>query len=620
MIVSVDDMGMGWVNGWEPYDRRPASQIAAELVRNVGGAFGDKFDLKKTPWNIAPLDGVATFDSLGRARVRTWTHVKPNQAGGSLAGECALCIWLKRGTGGDVQNNWEDNDKALDRWDKRLEKILKATLSDMWPTDRTKAKRGLVIFDKFNLTVQGVFTEDNLDSDSVKYQLNEEVHNWEPGRLAKAYKRTTAFLDSCVRFNISNASEIGSELHKAFLSGTQRVWETECPACKKRHAMHAELYRDGRIGGLKYDSKGCKREDGSYDYNKMKSSVHYEFDCCGYRVYDNEKEREKLFADYSAPRNSGAPPTNESTILEAVSIPYIPFIELIQEKHSALFALNHGDPEPWWIYLTHRECRFIDKGEDRPIVEVVTLTPTMTKNREGMPDRVARFAALDRQRGRVSRGETPHWWLVIRDFNAKGDSQLVWEGKCSTSGNAVEIINRHGVRPTSVVADSGDGSTTTDVYRFCLENGFNAIKGSGEAYFSHKNGGRKIFSEEDKLHRMLNAPPARPDNPGEEPLFWLYSKAGIRDRLFWVRGSDMIKWSVPSDVSQDYLAHMDAERMNERKHPRTGETITEFVQVRKRNDLFVCECYCIMLAEMAQLIGAPAAQTKTEVKEYQLSQ
>jgi hypothetical protein len=538
---------------------------------------------------------------------RTLSRCSPE----SLAGECALCAWIARGRGGDIQYNWSDNEAADRRWDKRIEKILRATrpVAALWPADRNKAKRGSVIFDRFNLTCQGVLNEDNLDSDAIKFQINEEVHSWEPGRLEKAYNRTTAFLDSCVRFNISNASKHGDQLHQAFLSGTQQHWEVRCPGCGNFHAMHAQNHKDGKPGGLRYDADGCRRENGAYDYNKLAGTVFYEFDCCGYRLPDDKKAREavSLTGRYGDPRNPGAPLTNRSTTFEAVAVHYIPFIELIQQKHSALRALKHGDPSLWWQYLAERECRFANRDEDRPIVGQVVLTPKLKKNRDGLPNRVVRFAALDRQAGSIGKGEVPHWWLVIRDFDANANSLLVWEGKLLTDEDAADTIRRHDVLPGCVVADSGDD--TTHVYQFCLRHGYNAIKGAGEASFAHPDGGRKIFSFEKPLHAQINLPPTQRD-PLKEPAFFHYSKSGIRERLHWLRACT--NWAVPSDVSDDYKSHMESEELRERKHPRTGETIQEWVQVRKRNDLFVCECYCGLLAEMCGLLGVPAVTAQQE--------
>jgi len=567
------------------------SDWGERYVRLVGSAKSETFRKVLSPWIVEPLD--RTDDGV----TRMVTFRKPVQAGGSVVGEIALCRWLAIHNVGDIQYNWEDDRKADDRWQKRIEKILKKCkpVVKRWPTT-TRDKTGLLVLPHCNLTVQGVFTTSNVDSDSIRFQINEEIHNWKPGRLKQAFGRTTRFWNS-VTINISNAGVVNDQLDESYNSGTQQHWEVRCPGCGQFHVMRTRWEKDHpELGGLRYESDGCRRGD-EYDYNKLVPTIRYQMPC-GYLVRDTPNERRlvSLSARYGEPTNKGALLANRSYTLDAVSVDDIPWVQLIQEKHEALRALKYGDPEPWKRYLQQRECRNWDP-EDRPIVGKVVLSSTIKKNREGLPDRAARFFALDRQQGEMVKGEFPHWWLVIRDFMQNGDSRLVWEGKCLTDDDAIGTIREHGCTMHFGVADSGDD--TTHVYQFCLRHGINAIKGSGEAFFIHD-------LEEDKR--------LRPDP--REPMFWHYSKGGIRDRLHWLRSSGEVKWEVPSDVSGDYKSHMESEELQSGPVGRTKEVVSFWKQLKRRNDLFVCECYNAMQAEMAGLIGErQLIATKQEKKD-----
>jgi hypothetical protein len=110
---------------------------------------------------------------------------------------------------------------------------------------------------------------------------------------------------------------------------------------------------------------------------------------------------------------------------------------------------------------------------------------------------------------------------------------------------------------------------------------------------------------------MINRDPMFPyvENGGRmvpdprEPLFWLYSKSGIRERLYWLRAET--DWQVPSDASDDYQKHMEAEeRVIERN--KLGAEVIQYVQHKPRNDLYVCECYIAMQAEQASLVREQA--------------
>lgn len=569
-------------------------------VRLIGSALREQYDPELTPWTRTPLE------CTGDGFTRSVSFAKPVQSGGSSAGEIAVCRRLALKRAGDIQWNWESDEKAIERWDKRINRILRACgpVSELLTAinDRFKDKKCLVIFAHCNLIVQGQHTSDNLDSDSIAFQVNEELHNWKPGHLAKADARLTAVWNG-FQFNISNASFFGDQFHQKFLAGTQEHWEVPCPECGKYHAMRARYDpKHPELGGIKYNADGCRLPNGEYDYNKLAGTIRYQFPC-GHEIPDDKLIRKRISArgKYVA-RNEGARKTDRSFTLEAVSVDYIPWLKLIQEKHAALRALRHGDPEPWWKYLRERECVFANPDEDRPSMGAVILNARIRKNRDGLPNRAVRLAALDRQQGSLAKGELPHWWLVIRDFDKDGNSLLVHESKCLTDEDAVDRILGHDVKPTCVAVDSGDD--TTHVYQFCLRHGFNAIKGSGEASFAHGNGARRIYSPERPLHMMINAPRTK-SNAIDEPLFWHYSKSGLMERFFWVRGSEL-KWDVPCDVSEDYKSHLESWELSTRRHPRTNEEIFEYVQVRKRDDLLKCEQYVLMMAEMAGLIGAPS--------------
>lgn len=581
---------------------RSAVEFGRRHVRLPSSARSSRFDPDITPWIREPLE------AAGSGAYRVVTFVKPVQCGGSVAGEVLLAFWLSQETHGEIQYNWEDNKKAIDRWDRRFERILTSCKPVMARApDRTKSRglwnKGEVYFPHASFWMQGVTEGKNLDSDSIRFQVNEEIHNWEPGRLAKAFNRTTAVWDA-ISFNISNAGKKGGQLDLVFRAGTQQVWQVPCPTCGKLHAMRTFFdARKPHLGGLRYDADGCRLEDDGYDYARLEKTIRYQFPC-GHEMRDDPAARRKMSMQghYSKPRNQGALKGHASFTLEAVSIDYIRWLTLIQDKHEALRALKYGDPEPWWRYLAERECRFYNPDDDRPVVGKIVLSQALKKDRDGLGNRVARFAALDRQKGQWSKGQAEHWWCVIRDVDERGNSRLVFEGMLMTDGDVVETLQRHNVAPSSVVVDSGDYATR--VYHFCLKHGYNAIKGSAQNSFSHGDEGHKIFSPERPLYQMVNAQPTK-DNPNDEPLFWLYSKSGIRERLHWLRGCGQFSWEVPGDVSSDYQDHMESEEMRTRKHPRTRETVTEWVQVRERNDLYVCECYIAMLMEMADLIQPP---------------
>lgn len=582
-------------------------EFAQEFVKLPGSARSESFNLSITPWLEAPLRcGVDKTTRIG-------TLVKPVQSGGSVFGEILILYWIlfTSGVRSFLQYNWSNDKRARERWESRIEAVLKSCVlvrEKMKALARFEGQKCEIDFGSVFFRMQGAFVPDNLDSDSVRFQINEEVHAWEPGHLKKARNRSTA-VHNYKSFDISNAGKVGDQLHQSHDAGTKEWWQVKCPGCGLFHIMRTRWEESKpQLGGLRYDAEPARRKDG-YDYNKIRSTLRYQMPC-GYLVRDIPRDRRQLSLSgkYTEPTNTGAEISHRSWSYDAVTVDYIDWMQLIKDKHDALRARRYGDLEPWHRYITERECIFYDP-DDVPVTGRVTLVQGVKKNRDGLPEPKLRLFSLDRQQGEISKGEFPYWWLLIRDvvMDESGvRSLLVYEGKMEMDEQVIGVLNDHKCNMWQGVADSGDD--TMHVYAFCLQHGINAIKGGKDAFYSHEDGARRIFSPERPLHAMIKARskfPYVPTNEGSrpdprEPMFWLYSKSGIRERLFWLRNE--AKWETPEDVSEDYQRHQEAEERVAMKNSRTGETTYEWVQQKTRNDQFVNECYIAMQIEMAGMI------------------
>lgn len=616
-----------WVlDSWRSAIPKPrAKSVVQWAVDNrlklPGSARSETYDPDISPWNKEPL-------KCAGDGTRRMTYVKPIQAGGSTVGEIAICYWIATENGGDIQYNWQNDSAADARWMKRVERILQACDAVMARTskDRFKWQKGLVIFPHLNFIMQGVLTDRNVASDSICRQVNEEIHDseggWAPGRLAQAHGRLTAYWNS-IAFQISNAGYDGDQLHECLKEGTHQHWTVLCPGCGAFHAMRVKYDPDRPdLGGLRYDADGCRREDGTYDYFKMQSSVRYQMPC-GFEVHDIVTERRalSLSGKYSPPTNPGALPTHRSYTLEAVSIDYIPWIDLIKQKHVALAKLKRGDPIPWSVYLRERECVFYKKGE-QPVLTNIILNKAIKKDRAGLPRQnpdgspreVIRLGAGDYQKGEAAENELPHWWHVIID--AEFDDQnrlhvlLVSEGKIVTEANLVDVFKRHDLDPSLVMLDSS--FDPNHVYPICLEHGYYAVKGENLGnYAGHSDGSRKIYSPPKPLHAMINRPPLFPyrlTKAGQEPdpyepMFLRYSQFGMLDLVAWLRTSKHAHLDIPGDVSPEFKEHMDSWALKKKIIPATGQTQEVWHQVRKRDDMLMCLGYCCLLLLDMGLIG-----------------
>lgn len=607
---------------------------AEENVRLVGSVRSERYDRNITPWTIEPIVRQADTET------KRTTLVKPVQTGGSRVGLIALCWWSKFGYG-QIQYNWEKDEKAAAKWENETLPTLEACRALDWLEDPVKC---YAKFQRTFIRSQGVWIPENLDSDSIPYQVNEEIHAWKPGHLSKARGRQTAVWRPKA-LDISNAGMVGDQLHLAFEEGTMQFWMVPCPGCSNPHHPANTVYHvprtrweDSRpdLGGLRYDSAGCDLGKGKFNYNKLEQTIRYQMPC-GYCLRDHPAERRplSLAGRYSEPTNIGAHLSNRSYTYEAVAVDFIPWLLLIQEKHAALRARKSGDNKPWEKYITERECGFYS-DESLPFQGAVVLNLSAHKSREGLAGRAQRFWWADKQRGYVHKGEMTHYWLVIRDVMPNADSQLVFEGMVQTDSDLIARLDEHQCQ-----RQAGGVDCTWDrqnVLQFCYRNNCHALTVSPqkEFFFHKREKVYRIWSEPEPLHKLLNVAPRQnyTMQRGEgnsieyvphtlEPRHWSIHNIGAMKLLFFLRDhrrvvehnndgkakpGDFIVFDVPGDVSEEYKHHAESWEQKIDRYGKTQQMVEMFTQVRAADHMLKCESYISVLLAMSGILGQRLTQ------------
>jgi hypothetical protein len=605
-----------------------------------GSPLGADFRIDKTPWCRQPLeDG-------NRRGVRRVVFVKPIQSGGSTIGEALICFWSYHWPGGSIGYFWPNNLASELRWKKQTERVLSACkpLQEKLPADNPHAWiDGLIRFNHLNLEMKGVNTDRSVASDTLRAVICEEVHDvnsgWDPGRLRQVFGRMTGYWNS-IAYVISNAGYKDSELHKAHDGGTRRQWMARCPGCSNLHHEANWVYHVMRtrwdderpdLGGLRYELPEDRKRGEEVNYQQIARTVRYQMPC-GYRVGNDKTERRNLSltARYSEPTNPNAQLEHESYSLEGVSVDYIDWLTLIEEKHLALRARKLGDPKPWLVYLRERECQFIGLDDRRPESTPIVLS-SRQKDRAGLPNRLWRLCFFDYQKGIKELGESPHWWGVIWDIDAAGNVLLVCEDKLNSEGEVLDMVRRHDVKPICVGVDASFTGEDRYVYFFCLRHGFNAIKvhgqKTGERTFTHGDGVRRAWSEPEPLwpHSANQQGPTK-ENPDEEPEYWNVSQSGAMDALAHLMARKRPKsdnpneeescFEIPADVSEDFKLHFRAWTREKYRVPATNALEERWKKVSEKapDHLYMCCTYLALWCEMAGATGADLAPPEPAAK------
>lgn len=353
---------------------------------------------------------------------------------------------------------------------------------------------------------------------------------------------------------------------------------------------------EDKTGGLRYET--YKRDDGTYDFDRIAPTIHYECEHCGHKMFDDYETRRQrsLKGRYPSPLFG----SHIGLHMEQASVYWISYRNIVQQKLEAISALRRGDKQPWIVYIQRSEGGFYDPRY-RPHLDGLKLNNGI-KKREGLEGRRLRAMTVDKQRGSIRAGETPHYWVVIRDWISPLRSRLVWEGRRQTGQDLEDLREEYGIKASHIVVDSGFDAP--GVYELCLRYGYCAIKGSGRETWTHDVRGKKthrIYSPMEWIDPFFGTDKA---SIYEVPLI-LYSKKGIRDRLEAIRDHSRSNYEIPGDVSKNYKEHMVSEEKLEMENKKDGSTELVWVQQAKRNDLFVCECYQTLVVDLCNLQNLP---------------
>jgi len=487
------------------------------------------------------------------------------------------------------------------------------------PDAKVKQRKLEMIFrDGMYFRMQGAKAKGNRQSKSVRYLVNEEIKDWEPGALTDMRNRATASWNS-FELNITPGGMFGDETHRLWQESSQHVFHVRCPQCQ---ALQKPRFRsiEGKPGGLhicdRSDAEAlalCKPEPHVYNYAEIQRHIFYECEStgCGHRWRDTPEDRQAFVASGEyVPQNPNALPSDKGVMWNALICPWIPWAGLMREFHTAVRAMRLGDISLYKDFVQKREAEFFDESEqseDDPDHKL-QVSAGVTKSREGLPDRYFRGMAADKQRGEARKGDTPHYWVVIRDWKI-GASALLWEGRVELDEDLEALRLEYDVPPPLVWVDSGDGMTVLDVYRMCAKYGYTAIKGEARTRYTHQEGLDKVS----RRYSPEQVATVTGSDGGQYNIsLVLYSKQGIRDLLQYARTSADFEYQIPEDVSPEYRAHNEAERLVSWHIPKTGQEVKIWRQFKKRNDLFVCECYQALLAEVMGIIGAVEVEERPE--------
>lgn len=588
-IEDKPDASEGLFDFFRAADTRPIWQWAEDHITLPHSARRSFFSSDTAPYIKAPLE------ALQSPSVRECTVVAAVQSSKSTIAE-VYANWIISEDPGPVMWNFQTDDDAKTAAETRIWPMFnrcKPVAAKIQQGNSKRRTQTVIFNDGSFLVIQGANAPSNLQSQSIRYLINDEVWLWPAGHLDEARKRVTAFWNSKI-LNVTSGGVVGDDVDMAFRAGTMCEWSFECPKCR--------TVQPWKWSQLKWDDNTTTRTlTGEWKLQEVAKTIRYECagESCKQTFIDQPNIRKALNARgvYRA-MNENPVPNKVSFHWNALAVEWIPWASLVNEFLAAVDAARHAVMLPLQEFT---QKRLAEQWEERAPEDKVTVPSSDYNQGDDWELEKMRFMTVDVQED--------HFWYVIRAWAENGASRLVRCGKLGTFDDVRECQQENRVPDKCVLPDAAH--RTREVYFWSCVYGWTCVIGSDKKSFSHQ-------CRDGKVKTSLISKPERGD-----PLMGAHRQAfatgrmktryatvfhwsgpGIKDVLESHARGRGPEWQIPRDTPDEWFIHMRSEIKVVRRHPFTGrpETVWKLIG-KKQNHMRDCECEQIVAAVIARLLG-----------------
>lgn len=524
-----------------------------------------------------------------------------------------------------------------------------APVAARFPKQRDRKTTLEIYFPGAPLIITGSESEKSLQSTPYRYILLDEARSYPAGAWEMVSKRTRSYTYNYKRVSISTPDMEGDAVHRAFLNGDQRHYEVKLPCGHWQELMWKD--KDEK-GGLKWDTlpydvieahtgdkvqgkitddrdgvitlkpidgeemkiaaddirsiQRATKPDGKYDIDRIKETVRYECEVCGYRIHNNVHERKPLTQEGNGRwvvKNKNAASNARSFFWNALLPYWTNWADQVVEFLAATEALkNWNDPAPLKDHINEtRGEPWTDKLRYASDEKFIHLRCGDYDPRAIWDDEKRRFGTID-----VQAAGGRHFWLCIRAWSIAARSRLLYYGKLWSIDEVRQLLDDWGVKPENVGIDAA--TFTSEVYKYVVESGYywKAMKGDDKPFFRVATGTPGV--SRNMMFQVSMADPAIGTAMQGKVLpikQYIWSKPSALDRLALFQHGMAGDWRIlpRGQVTTEYSTQVTAYERRDRVDIR-GATHTEWH--KKREDhASSCEMMQIVCAAATDLLSAP---------------
>lgn len=563
-------------DAWRPIDRRPPWQWAEDnVVIDKTSPFPGKFRSDTAPWT---KDLMEVFADNRVSEIAVMCSAQSSKTQTIMI----LLAWAIAEDAGPAMWVMAANDEAKTFCRTRLMPTLEQcpAIVPLLPTDRGGIRGTEIDFASMPLIVNGANSKSKLQSKPIRWLFLDEVRNYPAGALEMVLKRTRAFWNAR-RVIISTPDMQHDEVHQAFLSGDQRHYYVQCPQCHDRFCLKWEQ--------LKWDENEQTRPNGTWNFDKLASTIRLECPKCSHRIHDKPQDRRKLAASGAwIAHNPDAPANKVSYTWSAMLPPWVKWRDLVEEFLQAHKSLTWHDHEKLKSFINESLGQPWEDGmkdiRDWAWLENCKSDYTL---RSTWNDEFRRFLSVDVQKD--------HLVYVCRAWAKGGASRLVDYGRVWNWDELRQLIKDLGVDDDDVAIDTGYNASM--VYQEIVKSNYRwkAFKGDGVHSYSH-DGVRRCWTSS-KADPAIGTSKQGKLKPVR---LFLWANHITKDTLLQHMRGEAATWQLPQDVSSQYMDEVTAEMREERVDAK-GRISYEWVQVRRNNHALDCECMNLVAALITKI-------------------
>lgn len=569
---------MNWRDFLRPRSREAVWHWLETHLHLKGSPLGTQFKSALTPWLREPLE---EFSKNSNREITCQCCVQ----GGKSTVLHGAAVWATVNDCSSMfitcQTDDDARDFAKERLNPSFDKLGLAQID--LPTDRTKRGTCYISLPNGFVLVQGA-NENNLQSKSVRWILNDEVFRWKKGLLDEVRKRGTRFWNRRI-LNCSTAGNVGDDIDRAFESGDKRVWHLMCPNCK--------CHSRPMFARLKWNKEECLI-GGEWDFSLLKEKTFYECEHCGNRfqqtaaIHKAMNEGGKYF-----PTNSKPDPQVISFNWNALCLAptEVSWGELAVEWVKSEEEWKKGNEFPRKEFITKR----LAESWSTEVVSVESQLPKV--NSDQWTKEKYRFLTIDVQED--------HYWALVQGWSEDGEDYVHFADRLLTLENLRELQIEWKVADSAVLIDSAHDARR--IYAACVDYGWTAMRGEDVATMrvAAKGGGFK--------NSFYSWPPAKGDpNSGKQ----IHGRNAVCSLIRWAKRGVLdiagnrregrhasAQCTVSPTVGEHFQKHMFSEQPRIERDKR-GREFRRWHKIGKRpNHLWDCYCMGVVGACMVGVIG-----------------